>query len=688
MDHLPNEILCNLLTYLPQRYIFTICTTVCKQWYKVINQPHFYSTIHIYSKHQLETFIQLSIEGKPINNKHISYYVKAIKFYYDYKLRNDELFVFPNLHYVDELYNDRLSAHNFYSVYLQCRQPTHYIYWYLDEKVITKFKSVQHHLKSLHIYLTLKHLRFIHERLQQQQLETINMESTKEDLIERKRNGTEIKTPIKVMRFPTILLKNLITIKIDFTCHIKAYMFQIPNYIIDERTFENIHQACPLLESLFMEDFYMTISDSYHMNQIIPTHHIKNIHIMSRFHHYNCFQYLAIKYPRLESLSLLLRYKDLSSSLEEIKHFQDTILNMLHQFPILKKFAYKYKYEHDQVWPTHEFIKWLNQHPNQLESLEYSFPLVMNIPKKLIDLSDNNNNDLESQVLFDFNNIAMDNNNNNNYNNNNNNIPLLQKQQLKQFDFLNHLASLTIAMDDGIDFIFAFFAESKEIDNLSTSLKELDIRQHNNRNTDNLLIYDWLDILPNLEVFKLGFNGYITDDLHFIKRNDDNRNNQDQKSRDDIIYKLHQLIKERKQQQQQFSSLKKMMVQHYPIYKLKHLKISESHLWFRNGFDDLLKKCCHLKTLELNDITFVNPFRNQKEIQLDLSHLQLELLKMKNISYDSFIHLGEAYSITKFIIHETLMDRIQIIEYDKSKNHDQQYILNLKSKFIDGFVYE
>ncbi|CAO3647987.1 unnamed protein product [Cunninghamella blakesleeana] len=685
MDQLPNEIISSLLTYLSQQCTFAICTTVCKQWYKVINQPYFYSTIHIYSKHQFEKFNELPKKNKKINNKPINYYVNRFIFHYKCNLNIIvNLSAFPNLQHIDGLGNDLQAAFTYNPLYFQLKNTTNFFYLHNEKGWILKFNHIKHHLKSLNIFMTLDVLGIDTEQQLESSLDIIYMKSIR-NVTEMNFNGLDIIIPVKMLILPTISLANLIKLKIHFVCYTTTISYRERSYNIDEHTFENIHQSCPLLESLLLEDFYMDVSDEYHHNhekkKILPTYHLKDLNIIqSVLNHPSCIHYFITKYPYLESLSLDLIFKRMAS--EKKIQFQQSFSNLLLQFPFLNRFSYKHKGRYFNVWSHDDFMEWLNKYPNQLIELDYRFPLINDF-KKNDDGTEINNNDVIQKLT-------------------------IQQQQYHHYHhqlekhsflFLNHLTSLSLFINDAMDLVFTFLLSLSDTNStiiVSSTLEKLKLKKRDDNSIEYIYIYDWLDMFPNLLSFDTDCNVNIRDSSNFY-------NGLDTKN-DMTCHLLHQLIIERKQQNQQHDNLNKKnndspfscsspstttttITITNATYRLHYLKIastSSSKIWFENGFDELLNKCQQLKQLVLSNIIFIVPNDDSiNEIHFDLSFLHLELLKMNKI-YCTTFQPSTLIPITQFNIHDILMDCKRVFKKDDC---DKYFNLNIKCKYIDGFSY-
>ncbi|CAO3648014.1 unnamed protein product [Cunninghamella blakesleeana] len=644
MDTLPNEILSSIFSGFSQRYVIIIFSVVCKKWHQLILASS-YSTIHLYSDKQLERFIGM-INEKAIKNIPINQYVKRIVFHFPnkssiYKYMSH----FPKLQSVDGSPYDVFATQYHESFYRLLYKPTEFYYLYNSEQSIATLNNIKTSLKSLEICIVDNDSDFIPQ--QGQQVETIYMKTLGSI------NENNMNKPIKILFLPTTSLRNILKLQIDFTSFIGSYQ---SSYIINEYTLENIHLSCPLLESLSVKAFYMDLSDKHknnnYENVIIPVHRLKNICFNGRFRNQHCFSYLTTKYPHLESIDLALWCNRLSS--EEIKAFRYAILNMITQFSLLKKFTFDDTCLFIKIWPYLEVVQWLHQHPGQLTHLVYPHPLTFTKTKKMMEL-----NYIEGDA-----------------------IPSLQQQ----FNFLNHLTSLSLTLENAVDFALTFLSENENAVIVSAILKEFSIRDYGIGWIRILYFYDWLYLFPNLLSYKIGFNGTIEGDNGFFNWFID----------DPIYYnnnitsfELHQLIEKRKIKQP-YNSLNNYQNEknNATTYKLISLDITSSKLWFKNGFSEFLKQCYQLQKLSLTYTTFVESTLFPTGVDLDLSHLHLEFLNINNISCSQHKDIDRLKMITRLNIKETLTECERNFKNECCNDEDPQFSLNLTCEFVDGLAYK
>ncbi|CAO3647995.1 unnamed protein product [Cunninghamella blakesleeana] len=612
MNTLPDELLVKVFSYLPQ------------------------------SEKQLYRILQLVVDKKIINNKPIDYYIKRLIFHYKYSLRFKDintLSPFSSLHHIEGLIDHYVPTFTNKPIYLQLQQPIKFSYIPDDEQWIEKYNNVKNRLTSLNIHLSDETFDKIKcQKQKQQQLDIFYIRPDEQSSINSN-------SPVYILVLPTLSLTNLIELKIEFLGDLLQTGFYPSAYTIDERTFENIHLSCPLLESLSIEHVILNTSNKY--NEINKT----------------------TKHSRLESLSLHLDYYYVTK--ENMELYQNSALNMLVQLTLLKKIYYT-GCHCVKFWPYYEFFQWLNLESNQLTHFGYNFPLTEYKCKELSKTYDTN--------LNYFDEIAA--------------LPIHC-----QFNYLNHVTSLSLVLDGATDLVFTFLLKNKNTTIVSTILEELNIEKSINCKTKYMYIYDWLDVFPNMSLFKVNGNSSVKD-LDILDNNDiTNKYNKNSpriikdENENNTYDELHQLIKKRKQQyhQQEYGTLNKMndddRNSNFSNYKLKSLKLTSIRIWFEAGFDILLKECHQLKILQLDQIAFISLKNHLNGIYFDLSHLYLELLEIRKLVFIPMNNL-EKSEFTKYFIHESLIGTSRLIGTDGEYISVNQYCFNLKCKFINGIIHD
>ncbi|CAO3648257.1 unnamed protein product [Cunninghamella blakesleeana] len=680
MDTLPNEVLYFIFTHLPQRHIFTICSVVCKKWNGIITQPFLYLIMNLYSKAQLEKIIQFAKEKIGMNQTPITYHVKRLIFHYECCISrdtlNDIISLYPNLQRFDCLCDERYSTyiyrskcmqsiHHYRSIYLALDQPTHFIYTEDSEQWTAKFSRVKKKLKSLHIHMLEKRFGDAITEQQQQQFDPIQLKNIgikTEDVIERQYSSDVLTTktlPVKMLVLSTTSTFIYLTkLSIEFFIHYEIF------FTINEYTFNNINQTCPSLESLYISHFHMDMFDEddtafeYYIGsnndnkKYKPADRLKTFAIRcGTFGDPRSFYYFANKYPNLESLSMDLWFQNIYE--EKIPSFEQAIFDMLSQFPLLKKISFCHEVQFTESnWFHYIFLTWLYQHPHQLTHLGYSYNLT--VDESLIDKSFHNMNVI--------NNIDQG-----------NSLTELQLQQPP--NFLQHLTSLTLTLKSLIPLATIYLSQNPSSTILSMAMKNLKIEEYSKFGVNKVYIYDWLDVFPNLILLQLNH-------IHIS----DNEDNDDVEFNKDSI-KLHQLIYQRKQQQQQqLDILNKKHKTH--VYKLEKLCIWYCKVWFKNGFAELLKKCLRLKTLHLNDVTFIHPSISlHNEIYFDLSHIHLKYFYINDLYFIPSVD-HEDIHLKILTIDETFTGSRRKFVNDRNQLYNYYYNLYIKCKYVDELVFE
>ncbi|CAO3647979.1 unnamed protein product [Cunninghamella blakesleeana] len=186
--------------------------------------------------------------------------------------------------------NDFKSTYSNKLIYLYLQQPIDILFYPHDEQFIIKFNR---DLKSLVVYNSTEHKDPIP---QQQQLETIYMESIGNYLHHE---------DILIKNINPLLFEDFDFSMIDYNNHYD----KSPKYVIDQHAFENIHQFCPLLSSLTIEN---------------P----------------ECYSYSVTKYPHLESFSIYPSFRHVTKEEEKKEHqYEKAILGMFHQLLSLQKLS-------------------------------------------------------------------------------------------------------------------------------------------------------------------------------------------------------------------------------------------------------------------------------------------------------------------------------------------------------------
>ncbi|CAO3648269.1 unnamed protein product [Cunninghamella blakesleeana] len=675
MDTLPTEVLLSIFTHLPQKYAIGVCSTVCKNWNYITLQPSFYSTIYIYSEQYLLYLIRFIKEKKTHNHKPIANCVKRLILYYTPRKHDlPDLSIFPYLQYIDGL-NIEYSPTIFYKYnYLRLHRPTKFSYCDHNSKWITKFHSVKNDLKLLRVYVTYNLFNIIPSQHEQEQFDPIQLKyiGTKNRSEMNTQSDPDTAIPIKILLLSTTgPLVNLTTLHVHFGSK------QNREYMINEYVLENIHETCPSLESLTLEDFYMDIIDNddeiieYSMiddkKSYEPALRLKALNInYSKFGDPYCFFYLGNKYPNLESFSFDLWYLNVDT--EFVPIFEGAVINMLLQFPLLKKLSFYPKTRMDECnWVHALFVKWLYQHPTKLTHLDCTYDSIIDgsLNRRLL------SHDTTRNITLDR---------------------LLVSQQLliqPEPELLNHLTSLSVTLNSAVSFASTFLLENKNTIVVSSVLKNLNIEVFLYSGHGNTYFYDWLDIFPNLGSLKLKNCEKVMDDEYGNKGKDNDLNDVDDVNHflydEDYqnSYKLHQLINRRKQQ---LDILNKEN-NDTSYYQLESLELWHCNNWYHYNLNGFFKKCHQLKRLKFTHTTLVDTSHPKpEEVHFDLSHLHMEYFYIKDLFYvPKYNDLSRC--LTKLYLYKNLTGYKRLFSQFFSKySSDDPFELHVKCKYLDGFV--
>ncbi|KAI9304296.1 hypothetical protein BJ944DRAFT_267061 [Cunninghamella echinulata] len=483
MNNIPNEIIQNILLLLSPRHALQ-CSLACKSFYLASRNPILYHTIELYSRSQLEKFIKLATTIK-ICEKPIGHWVRRVKLIYPfYKYKptfEDSKLIHVTCPYIIYIEQDLLFP---YMDYL-----TEYKYYNNNSNEDNNDKQwidyIYDHSISLQIMLSFDDdptLYIETDEYQQWHKELIGtFNDNVEELINKSNN---IEYYGKKIGFTRIFYR-LKELCLDFD--ILKYDF---TYELDERTLEAIHASCPLLETLCLSGFIMNISASYNS---LPqsSSSDKNQHRSTRFMplpllkslkleevtllQIECFDYLNLKYPQLESLDIYLEWDDLFY--RDKDRYTKAIFSMITNHKYLKNLTINDMLLANQ-FPYNMLIQWLTFNPTQLEKLElYSTDIVF---------IDEQYKKHQIQQNLIKSNLDSDH--------------IIKELHLRQ-DYLDHLTDINIQVRSPISTLDYFLREGKRTIASSSIIK---IQLIGNYCTlDYFYFYDWLDAFPNLKKLSL-----------------------------------------------------------------------------------------------------------------------------------------------------------------------------------------
>ncbi|CAO3648253.1 unnamed protein product [Cunninghamella blakesleeana] len=673
MNNLPNEVLYQVFTHLPQKYAIIVCSLVCKKWSLIISHPYFYSTIHVYSKWDMGKYIQLVNRGKKIKGELFSNHAKRIVFHYMPHIKPNIKFIakFSNIRSIEGLRNNYSFATSIecQRVYFRLHQLTDLSYCNHNEEWIMKFNSIKNNLKSLKIYITHNLLHYNPKNEGQEQNDPIQFKTmgTKRINIGDTEPVSVNTISIKMLQLSsTAILVNLTKLSINFKYPLDE------EYIINEYTFENIHQTCPSLESLTLEGFNMDIIDYdndvneydavYNKHPNNPARRLKTLNIiLSKYGDPCCFSYFGEKYPNLETLSFDIWFQDIK--LEYVPVFQEAIINMLLQFPLLKRVSLLPKtYNGYHNWLHILFVTWLNQHPIYLTHFDYIYDSVFDISLR------------ENKIISGFSQEETL------------QLQLFIKQP--KLNLFNHLTSLSVTINNAVQYALTYLLANKNATTVSNVLEKLTIEGYLHTGTRITYFYDWLIIFPKL--VSLAFRNFeILGDIGFINEHNIRSSSNSYLNGEDYhnVFNLHRIIEYRKQQQLQNMNINQRPNKMTACFKLKSLEIWRCQYWHHRGLNDFFKQCRQLEVLKFEHSTLIDPLcAKGDDIEIDLSHLYLEFLYINELSYvaeyRNFIRCLNNLYIHLSATGGKIFRRNIPTTYINDNNFD----LHIRCKYIDGVV--
>ncbi|CAO3634500.1 unnamed protein product [Cunninghamella echinulata] len=184
---------------------------------------------------------------------------------------------------------------------------------------------------------------------------------------------------------------------------ILGYSASFERCTINDHTFESIHQTCPSLKELTMDDLELFISDDYlRFHQLVTSCNTLTLLRLRRCTVMNSeiLDYFLKKYPRLSTLDFRLEMNDddipdgfgtsffnLISNLYHLKHL------IIIYFDSLRCTTYSdYFQPSDDFFPHAEFRQWYLNSPHQIQTLRYPYPLSLPLQLDHAQLLSENNN--------------------------------------------------------------------------------------------------------------------------------------------------------------------------------------------------------------------------------------------------------------------------------------------------------
>ncbi|CAO3650036.1 unnamed protein product [Cunninghamella blakesleeana] len=681
MHQLPNEVLINIFQRLPQHHLL-ILSTICKKWKYIITQPLFYNTLDIYSHKQLKKYIEIGKEKPLHSHLPLGYSVNHLQFYTSDLVCSldlvDMIDTFPNLHSIQGLFTiSESDKHHIYRLH----HLKHIPFWYQNNsnRWMYMIHKYPHQIVSLECTFTDELLiKNVNEQTPQSPLPIIYFPFIKEHEIEIQRTINEIF--INDIYFCDIF--NISLPILPCLTHLSIDYYKSGG---SDLLFETIHQSCPQLNSLHLKPFHMFMHNNYSNNHIElqPNLQLKELSIGEFFHDSKCFDYLSMKYPRLESFNFTFKIGSLAGI--NSPSMKPAIYNLITQYKHLKKLIVKLENVEFlfKIWPYTELLHWLKQKPLQLTYLEYNYNFIDSIIRQH---GNQLNTDITPTLSSTFFNDDI---------------------FLQSHDYLNHLSTLSIVMDlrISVHILYYFYLCNDDSSILSNSIELLKIDIHMFGN-----VQFWLHAFPNLKSLSVIGKDKMTaindddgdDELYNYENNIGNRNH---------LKKSNQFLKKKmnwRQQQQQSTTDSTAIIDHHHYhsncFKLKKLELKNCAVDFkRYGWNGFFKLFNNLNTIILININLIcndhQPIKSPfQQATFDLSHLSLNLIKIENVKcFYYFISSNPILSadcclVKKLMIKELLFNNTYYIghgsEYRNSTfDHKNSDILNIICKSIDNVVF-
>ncbi|CAO3619668.1 unnamed protein product [Cunninghamella blakesleeana] len=643
MDNLPVEIAWNIFGRLSFRSLAN-CLCTSHQWRDLILQLKIYSSIHISSHQQLERFIDKANTPSPRSFHHIPYWYKNA---------------------------------------------------YINK--ITPSRANHRGLKSLEIYIpftsSFTSSSFKKSTIYLQPIGPVKSHPARH--YSQDRNPILIDYRSKVLMIPK--LHHLITLKIAF--HLADYYAREYEFEMDERTLEAIHLSSPQLKHLHLFSLYMNISEDFDEYLISRNRasSLIELKINGGLFDGKCCKYFTLKYPNLESFDYTYSYDKIDGYPSQ--YLQTPFYNMITHFTALKRLALRsraYVYENGVYWPHDDLLKWINEHPQKLEHLEYPDYLCIKPIKpsstltpvssssSISSLLSASSTSFTSSTLATTGSVSLSSSSTSDHQSSKNKPKLFNSSttdihtsekknhfQLHQSNninllnglFIHHVTSLTVRsnqMNQTVaDYLLYLNTDSTSLV-LSTSIKEFKIYELKGAKKNPVYLLDWLEFFPKMQVFKAEYVTLMeeTGDLHPMM--DSIFDNSDyyyyyhhDKNDNDILHLL---------------TLREKNHSYYEKkYKLTTLDLNHCGIKYKNGFNGLLSKFYQLNQLFLHYIDYMHydwygnedlP-SNWNGFSININHLSIHHLSITNISIHPWKHIRyyKERTIKKIQLNELLTNK-------------------------------
>ncbi|CAO3652829.1 unnamed protein product [Cunninghamella blakesleeana] len=668
MDKLPIEIIINIFSHLPQKYVL-LGTALSKFYYDTLLHPSLFKTLHIYSFQQYEKCITMGKSRRTkINHRCLNYYVEHIEFHLELNNGNHYLNrltkMFPNIHSIyipsanRSIYAPNMN-YSFQSRIDTIKQFEHFLLWYtsLNGRWVRSVLYKGHNLKTLEFDISSPGVTY--------SLDYSVIDPGTE--IYSSSSSTPIKYNQRILKIHSIAFPVFHALTSLSIYALKCEM--------DEEFFEFILQLSPQLTSLTLKLFTMNVTEDYGKENLIihdkpplkPHDQLKKLDISAIFCDTRCYKYLSFKFPSVESLSLHLLPEN-----NPDESFKLAIYDMVTQYDHLKKL--EIHSSSDKVWPSIDLLKWIQQNPTKITHLYYPFHLLS---------KNKNENDDDNQPQPQPQPQHVD-----------RSIIYNDQHLFLKHDYFSHLSSLSFYLEDQIDMLSYFFLYNDSI-NMHNPIEELNIKSDKS-----VSIYLWLNLFPNLR--SLNIEGLFPNRMGNVN---------DKDAADDDDYNMNSINNHKFKELCQLSTQKIMQRQQQinnessttttPItYKLRKIKLDFCRMDFRKyGLNGFFKRCPSLKTIIFHQICCTaSQTHNEENIAqqatFDLSHLSLDLIDIKYFHYrpyDNIINHHDVHLVKELMVNETSLDKTYYLgagNYTQNEpfNYEYSTTLHIICKFIDHIV--
>ncbi|CAO3619853.1 unnamed protein product [Cunninghamella blakesleeana] len=656
MNNLPTEVLWNIFQNIPERDLLIHGLTVNQLWKSSILRFRAHQgTIEFCSPNQLQKFIDTANASNTFDIR-----IAILHFPIDNHIKLLSIFIklLPKLKQI----TTGSDTDPYPSFIIQTPTPAsmdYVAYWY-KHSFITKIneeKADKRELKLLNYSLgshlpsnSSIHLQSIgslktkpaRESIQNRNYDTIhnyydNSNNSYNNNSYNSNNQEIIQYYSKILVLPTF--NHLISLSLALKEN--QFYTRSDEYEMDEKMLQSIHQSCPKLENLYLFDFYMNISDNFDdllFSYKNNPHGLKRLGIHGALFDSRCCTYFNSKYPKLESIDYTYSYKRIDDY--DSRYLQYAFSIMIHRFAYLKELSLRsisYDTDYSKFWPDASMIQFLNNHSNQLVSLNY--------PDCLYPMAPSFNSTGEN--LF--------------YKNGDDMVTLSNGL------FFSHLSSLTMPSKQLIKTVTNYLIRNnKNTLTISRSIKELKIYDAKSINGNGLYLFDWLLLFPALDIFKIEHQVLVDDDSD----DDDSIDGDDgfikQYINNESSKVLHQLIDKKKEQDS-------IDYNKTGLYKLKTLELNNVNIKYVNGFTSLFVNFSKLNRLILSHVHYshngwcaTNDLpRTITSICLDMPHLSLDYLSVTDVRIHSW--QGNLYYL------ERLVKKVKLVERSTGKKSNCYY---------------